>query len=297
MLSEHFSGVGNLITFSSVDTAPGVKAFNIYSDKKATIPFTETKNNIEILFCREGGIAINSSAVSADKEDPFAVVLSSPASLESITIFPPFSGILIETDFDSIMGYFPFLPDKNDCKILFEELTEKHSGIMPIKTGLWAQAASVPLKALTDTEKCGYLSFKSAELIYILAKLPVVLPSSYASAVPDNYITRTVTSMREYMENNLGEKITIEALSRKFNIAPTAFKENFRRLYGVSIHKWLQSRRIEHSRNLLRSTSMPILQIAHQVGYESTSQFNLAFRKSCGTSPGKYRKMSETAFF
>ena len=297
MFSEHFSELYNLIVFSSANSSSGVKAFNIYSDKKVTIPFTETKNSIEILFCTEGSISLNSPAVSVNKEETFAIVLSNPVSLESITISPPFSGILIETDFDSVMGCFPFLPDKDGCKTLFKELAEKYSGIMPVKNGLWSQTAAIPLKALTDNEKCSYLSFKSAELIYILAKNPILLPSSYVAAVPDNYITRTVISMREYMENNLGEKITIDSISRKFNIAPTAFKENFRRLYGVSVHKWLQTRRIEHSRTLLRSTSMPILQIAHQVGYESTSQFNLAFRKNCGTSPGKYRKMSENIDF
>ena len=43
MLSEHFSEHSNLITFSSADTATGIKAFNIYSDKKTEIPFTETR--------------------------------------------------------------------------------------------------------------------------------------------------------------------------------------------------------------------------------------------------------------
>jgi len=40
---------------------------------------------------------------------------------------------------------------------------------------------------------------------------------------------------------------------------------------------------------------MPIQQIAQAVGYEGMSQFNAAFKREYGMTPGQYRKMSETA--
>lgn len=46
---------------------------------------------------------------------------------------------------------------------------------------------------------------------------------------------------------------------------------------------------------LLCTTRMPIQQIAQAVGYEGMSQFNAAFKRAYGMTPGQYRKISETA--
>ena len=65
--------------------------------------------------------------------------------------------------------------------------------------------------------------------------------------------------------------------------------------YGVPVHRFLIQQRLQRARELIRTTRMPIQQIAQSVGYEGMSQFSAAFKQAYGTTPGRYRKMSETA--
>ena len=72
-------------------------------------------------------------------------------------------------------------------------------------------------------------------------------------------------------------------------------KRRLSRAYGVPVHRFLIQQRLQRARELIRTTRMPIQQIAQSVGYEGMSQFSAAFKQAYGTTPGRYRKMSETA--
>ena len=58
---------------------------------------------------------------------------------------------------------------------------------------------------------------------------------------------------------------------------------------------FLVQQRLRRAQELICTTRMPIQQIAQAVGYEGMSQFNAAFKREYGMTPGQYRKMSETA--
>ena len=63
----------------------------------------------------------------------------------------------------------------------------------------------------------------------------------------------------------------------------------------MPIHTYLIRQRLRRAQELICTTRMPIQQIAQSVGYEGMSQFNTAFKREYGMTPGQYRKMSETA--
>ena len=47
---------------------------------------------------------------------------------------------------------------------------------------------------------------------------------------------------------------------------------------------------MKHAVSLLKSTSLPVLEIAYQVGYVNTENFIRTFRKRYQTTPTGYRK-------
>ena len=98
-----------------------------------------------------------------------------------------------------------------------------------------------------------------------------------------------------YMEEHLDEPLSIPQLSRRAFLSPTAFKAAFRQRYGLAVHAWLRQKRMERAAQLLRGSSLTVLEVAQTVGYSSGSQFSTAFRERYGTSPGKFRKMSKGA--
>ena len=66
---------------------------------------------------------------------------------------------------------------------------------------------------------------------------------------------------------------------------------------GCPFHKWLLQQRMAKAVELLRHSSMSILEVAQSVGYEGVSQFNVVFKRIYGVTPSRYRKMSDTGDF
>jgi AraC-like DNA-binding protein len=83
---------------------------------------------------------------------------------------------------------------------------------------------------------------------------------------------------------------TVEGLASKVAMSRAAFARRFTSLVGESPHAYITRWRMNLAATLLRTTSSSAEQIAAQVGYESPTAFNAAFRRYLSVSPGLYRK-------
>ena len=66
------------------------------------------------------------------------------------------------------------------------------------------------------------------------------------------------------------------------HVINASFNQNFR--------DFINSYRIEESKSRLVQDDMNILNIAYEVGFNSKSAFNTAFKKFTGMTPKEYRK-------
>lgn len=64
---------------------------------------------------------------------------------------------------------------------------------------------------------------------------------------------------------------------------------NFKKYFGVTLVQYINKRKIEYARNLLRRTNLSILDIAMDLGFFSVSHFNHLFKKETGLTPSQYR--------
>lgn len=149
----------------------------------------------------------------------------------------------------------------------------------------WSRAAFAQLERLPQKERARWCVWKSVELLYLLCA-----PQEPVAGQAGN-----LEKVARYMEEHLDESLSIPQLSRRAFLSPTAFKAAFRQRYGLAVHAWLRQRRMERAAQLLRGSSLTVLEVAQSVGYSSGSQFSTAFRERYGTSPGKFRKMSKGA--
>lgn len=101
----------------------------------------------------------------------------------------------------------------------------------------------------------------------------------------DSYIFELLQYIREHPE----EKLTIDSLSVRFHVSATKLKQDFSRLTGSSVGRFLTHQRLLLSRELLR-TDAPLAHIALQCGFCSQSHFISAFRAEYGITPGAFRK-------
>ncbi len=63
-----------------------------------------------------------------------------------------------------------------------------------------------------------------------------------------------------------------------------------KRYTGHTFSQLLTNIRLENAKQLLRDTSVNILDIAVQVGYEGSDQFIRSFRRHNGMTPSEYRR-------
>ena len=59
---------------------------------------------------------------------------------------------------------------------------------------------------------------------------------------------------------------------------------------GISIYAYLTLFRMTRAQMLLRTTNLPVQDIAEQVGFDSVSNFIHTFAQSAGCTPARYRK-------
>lgn len=93
----------------------------------------------------------------------------------------------------------------------------------------------------------------------------------------------------EYIDDNLRNELQLSAIADAVALSPGHFAHAFRQATGVSPHRYIVERRVEHAKALLRKSDLPITEIAHQVGCASHSHFSVMFHRVTGVTPRGFR--------
>jgi len=104
------------------------------------------------------------------------------------------------------------------------------------------------------------------------------------------------SQLHSYMEANkpyLDPEITLVQLASKVGIPHRSLSEVIHQSFGKNFYDFINAYRIKESKHLLRDRSVTVLEILYQVGYNSKSSFNTAFKKYVGMTPSQY-KQSDT---
>ena len=102
-------------------------------------------------------------------------------------------------------------------------------------------------------------------------------------------VQRTRKAMIQLTED-LSQRLTIEQLSRKALVNSHTLQDCFKSIYGKTIFDFVQELRIARAKELLRTTNLPIQEVATLCGYREQSNFSFAFKKTEGVGPGLWRK-------
>ncbi|WP_405088964.1 helix-turn-helix domain-containing protein [Microbispora sp. NBC_01389] len=98
-------------------------------------------------------------------------------------------------------------------------------------------------------------------------------------------IERVIVAMQE----NLGERITIDDMAKIALFSKFHFCRAFRVYTGMSPARFLSALRLQEAKHLLVSTSLSVAEISNQVGYTSVGTFTTRFSSSVGVTPGAFR--------
>ncbi len=90
---------------------------------------------------------------------------------------------------------------------------------------------------------------------------------------------------REILLSQIGEPLTIKALSRKVAINECYLKKGFKEMFGTTIFDFYQGQRMEHARYLLYEKGLSVTEVSVMLGYSSISHFSTAFKRHTGLKP------------
>lgn len=99
----------------------------------------------------------------------------------------------------------------------------------------------------------------------------------------------TIKEAQAYIENNLQEKISMEALSSKLALGRRNFDRRFIKATGNTPVEYTQRVKMEAAKKALETSRKSINEIMYEVGYSDVKAFREVFRKITGMSPLDYR--------
>jgi AraC family transcriptional regulator len=91
------------------------------------------------------------------------------------------------------------------------------------------------------------------------------------------------------IESSMCSGIRVRDLANHIGVGTHQFTRLFRQTMGCSPYRFVMLRRVERARFLLEKTSLPVVEIALDLGFVSQSHFTAAFRREAGTTPHAYR--------
>lgn len=111
----------------------------------------------------------------------------------------------------------------------------------------------------------------------------------YRSRIP--HLLREIISL---FKSNMGERLRMETVAKKYSISQSAFFSMFRRHIGLTPTEYLTRLRIRYAQRLLLESEFSVKEIASMCGYDNQMYFSRVFRDRCGVAPSRFRRGATT---
>ncbi len=174
------------------------------------------------------------------------------------------------------------LRDQKDYTITFNTLlgrAAKSCGVHPIHIDTYSNRNIQIIEQLTSIEQCHNFSLKIVHNYCCLIRKHTL--KNY-SLLTQKIIT--------YVNTDLSADLSLKSLSEQLSVNASYLSTLFSKEVGMSLTKFVNQKRIEHSKKLLLATDMPIKSIALKCGISDVYYFSRLFKQITGTTPKEYRK-------
>lgn len=125
-------------------------------------------------------------------------------------------------------------------------------------------------------------------VLVLLSRACGITESSYESHDDPNLTA--MDSVMEYINANLTTQLSLDDLAKQANMSRSYFSTVFRRLNGMTPWEYIMLKRVETAISMLSREDSSIIEVAGACGFNSTANFNRAFKKITGRTPSSYRR-------
>ena len=96
-------------------------------------------------------------------------------------------------------------------------------------------------------------------------------------------------TVQAFIEDHLSEALRVEHLAAVVHMSPFHFARMFKKSTGKAPHAYVNAQRIEHAKDLLRDSDLPLVDVAATVGFQTQAHFTNVFQKYARLTPGSFR--------
>ncbi len=186
-----------------------------------------------------------------------------------------------------------YLPERSDG--VFQQLREicaEAQAPLPFSDGLVSAAA----RQLMDELSLG----KGADQGFMARLAMVMLEQVYRALrvdagrgiYPPHIHLARLHAVLVFIREHLGQDLSISTLAGQAGVSPAHFRRLFQRAMGMPPHRYVMNVRLEHARDLLMQTDLPILHVALECGFSSQSHLTAAFKVAHASTPAEYRALN-----
>ncbi len=113
----------------------------------------------------------------------------------------------------------------------------------------------------------------------------VVLDENEHSSNKNYFIERAL----QYIDDHIFEELSLAKISKSLNISESHFKKEFKEKTGITPNKYINHKKIEHAKKILKNENVSILEIAMKLGFSSSQYFATVFQKFTNQTPLEFR--------
>ena len=178
------------------------------------------------------------------------------------------------------------------------ECVERDEGVMPSECACLLPLDDSVLRdcmiQLRGTDRCGVACDIGSEIV--ARRLVLRLSELLGGKLPDWYGDSSVFTapvmkqIVEYIDSRLSHHFCLEELSGLVGCSPSHFARKFRNTEKFSLGRFINRRRLAAAMIVLQNDSVPLTQIALDLGFSSHSHFTRLFSAHVGMPPASFRK-------
>ncbi|MEG0238228.1 MAG: response regulator [Clostridium sp.] len=105
-------------------------------------------------------------------------------------------------------------------------------------------------------------------------------------------IKSPIENALSYIDGHVEDNINLDSIAAICNLSPCYFSKLFKKEVGVNFKTYINDKKIEKAKEVLKSTDTPILNIAIDLGFDDCGYFIRVFKKVLGVTPKKYREIN-----